>query len=64
MKQSDLEIGALFTRDGKDIWELIAYNEEPTCKLRNLRTDDTEQFGIGGLTSQEFKRVVMEVKDD
>ena len=64
MRQSDLEVGALFTKDGTDIWELIAYNESPTCVLRNLRTDDTEQFGIGGLTSQKFKRVRMEVQDE
>ena len=70
MHKSDLEIGALFTTNGEDIWQLEWYCMSPMCKLRNLRaTEGMEfkemQFGIGGITAERFKRIkLVEVVKD
>ncbi len=50
---------SLFTTDGKDVWELESYYIAPSCTLRNLRTGEKQNFGIGGLTAETFKRIIM-----
>lgn len=60
MNSNDLEVGAFFTTNGKDIWRLMSYFNEPSCTLENV--DDSarrETFGIRGLTAQSFHRIKM-----
>ena len=59
MNEKDLEIPAYFTTNGKGIWELQGYCLHPTCKLKNLTTGQIEDFGMGGLTAEGFKRIQM-----
>lgn len=59
MNASDLRLGKFFTTDGTDIWELGTYFDGPSCTLENLKTGDKETFGMGGLTAQRFKEVIM-----
>lgn len=59
MDGNDLVLGALFTKDGKDIWKLKSYCLTPTCELVNLETGEIEGFGLGGITAESFDRVVL-----
>lgn len=61
MDSNDLEQGQFFTTDGTDIWEKVFYCMQPSCQLRNLKTGDTEDFGMGGLTAQKFHRIKMPI---
>jgi hypothetical protein len=58
MDASDLEVGAIYTTDGKDVWKMQGYFTQPSCTLKNLETGETQTFGMGGLTAQNFKRLV------
>lgn len=73
MDRNDLEVGALFTTDGEDLWELVSYCLDPTCSLKKILPDgvcvtgtvfkpQVEEFGLGGITAQKFTRVTMETK--
>ncbi len=60
MNNNDLEAGAFFTTNGKDIWKLKSYFNEPSCVLENV--DDTairEEFGISSLAARRFHRIKM-----
>ncbi len=57
MNSSNLEPNAFFTRDGKDLWMLGTFCLQPTCELTNVATGQTESFGMGGLTAQDFQRI-------
>ena len=60
MDSSDLEKGGFFTTNGKDIWRLVCWFREPSCTLENM--DDSarvENFGLNGLTAQNFHRIEM-----
>lgn len=59
MTSNDLEVGAFFTTNGKDIWKLESYYETPSCSLKNLETGEIADFGMGGLTAQDFHKIQM-----
>ena len=60
MLLSDLEIPAFFTTNGGDIWKLRWFCLAPMCELENMETHEKRQFGLGGITSESFKRVKIE----
>lgn len=60
MNSDHLEVDALFTTNGKDVWKLKSYFDGPSCILRNLETGKEEEFGMGGLTADSFKPLKME----
>lgn len=62
MTQDDLEGHAFFTITGKDIWRLESYYLTPSCSLVNLETKEIKSFGLGGITAESFKRIIMPVK--
>ena len=66
MNANDLEPNAFFTTNGKDIWKILYYCKEPTCRLRNVETGDEDNFGMSGLTAAGFHRITMpiEVKEE
>lgn len=64
MDSSDLEGGAKFTTDGKDIWILRSHYLGPSCDLENLETGEKQNFGMGGFTAQSFHRIEMPVIPD
>ena len=33
MKTDDLDLDNLFTTDGKDVWRMVSFCTEPTCRL-------------------------------
>lgn len=51
----DLKPGDLFTKDGRDVWELEWYYTGPSFQLRNLRTGQTENFGQGGEMARRYE---------
>ena len=59
MRSNDLEGNAFFTTDGTDVWELLYYFLQPTCRLKNLQTGKEESFGMGGLTAENFHKIEM-----
>lgn len=59
MNQRDLGVNAFFTTDGTDVWELLYFCLQPTCRLRNLKTGVEESFGMGGLTAESFYKIQM-----
>lgn len=63
MNSNDLELGALFTKNNnRDVWKLVSYCMQPTCRLKNLSTGQEESFGIGGFTAQGFHRISSQEK--
>lgn len=50
----DMEPGALFTQDGKDVWEVLYFYTLPTITLRNIRTSETISGAIGCLNLKPF----------
>ena len=42
-----LEAGALYTSDGKDVWEVESFFEMPSVTLKNLRTGQRMTGGVG-----------------
>jgi len=59
MYGKDIEVGAFFTTNGKDIWKLVSYFVGPSCKLKNVETGKEEHFGIEGFTAKQFIRIEM-----
>ena len=60
MNGNDLEVNAYFTTNGKDVWKLVSYFSEPSCRLANM--DDMaiiEEFGILSRAAQRFHRIKM-----
>lgn len=57
MNSNDLQLGALFTTDGNDLWMLESYFDVPSCTMLNAATGERQTFGIGGLTSQTFTKI-------
>ena len=59
MNANDLEGISFFTTDGTDIWKMLYFCHQPTCKLVNVETGEEESFGMGGLTAEIFHRIKM-----
>jgi len=49
-----LEAGALYTSDGKDVWEVESFFEMPSVTLKNLRTGERMTGGVGCLNFTPF----------
>jgi len=49
-----LEPGALYTSDGKDVWEVESFFEMPSVTLKNLRTGEKMTGGVGCLNFTPF----------
>jgi hypothetical protein len=65
MNGNDLEVDAFFTTNGKDIWKLKTFFNEPSCLLENM--DDTatrEEFGVSSLAAQRFHRIKMPISSE
>lgn len=58
MNANDMKPGALFTTNGQDVWKMEFCYQVPSCTLKNLETGDTMNFGMGGLTAQNFVPLV------
>jgi len=64
MNANDLKTDVFFTTNGKDIWELEYFCLQPTCLLRNIKTDEKMDFAMGGLTAERFHKIDMpEIKE-
>ena len=50
----DLKEYDYFTRGKNDVWVKTSWCESPTVCLKNVKTGEIEDFGIGGLTSESF----------
>lgn len=57
METRDLGLNNLFTKDGTDVWGVESFCLGPTVTLKNLKTGEKERFGIGGGTSNSFKKI-------
>lgn len=55
-----LEAGALYTSDGKDVWEVESFFEMPSVTLKNLRTGERMTGGVGCLNFTPFVPLVPE----
>lgn len=58
MNVNDLKPGALFTTNGLDAWKMESCYLMPSCTIKNLETGEVMNFGMGGLTAQNFKPLV------
>ena len=61
MNTDDLDLDNLFTTDGKDVWRMVSFCTEPTCRLVNIENKEERHFGIGGIESARFHRIPMPV---
>lgn len=53
-----VEVGALYTTDGQDVWEVQSYCQSPTITLKNLRTGHTTGGAVGCPNVADFVRLV------
>lgn len=58
MTADDMEGEALYTTNGKDCWKMQFFYSGPSCSLKNLETGEIQNFGMGGLTAETFKRLL------
>lgn len=47
----------VYAKDGKGLWRVIAYCDEPTIRMKNIVTNQEESFGISGLTARRFSPI-------
>ena len=59
----DLMPGDLFTKDGKDVWEVVAIRQVPSVVLKNLRDNIEEDFCLGGTMAKSYVRLLPESKE-
>ena len=52
-----VEPGDLYTRDGKDVWEVFSYCELPTIKMKNLRTGEFVEGAVGCRLMSPFEKL-------
>lgn len=54
-----IEPGDLFTRDGHDVWEVVAMSHAPTIRLRNIRQPEEMIYGsVGSPNLEKFLPLV------
>ncbi len=56
------DLPVFFTTDGKDIWTLESYFNEPSCTLKNLRTGALDEFGLSSLAALSYRKIKMPKK--
>lgn len=54
MRNTEADVGKLFTRNGHDAWRCISYCEYPTVSFQNLETGEERGGAIGSPIVQEF----------
>lgn len=47
----------IYTKDGRDLWRIIAFCDQPTVTMQNIITGERECFGIGGITATKFEPI-------
>ena len=52
-----VEQGDLYTRDGKDVWEVFSYCELPTITMKNLRTGELVEGAVGCRLMSPFEKL-------
>ena len=52
-----VEPGDLYTRDGKDAWEVFTYCELPTITMKNLRTGELVGGAVGCRLMAPFEKL-------
>lgn len=55
--EDHLEQKRVYAKDGKGLWRVIAYCNEPTITMQNILTNQRESFGISGLTARSFSSI-------
>lgn len=58
------DLNDFFTTNGKDIWKLESYILGPSCELRNLETEEKQNFGLGGHAARSFHHIEMPKTDE
>lgn len=56
------KIGRLFTIDGKDVWRLIIYCDEPTATFENIETKERTGGSVYSPIVAQFKE--LEIKKE
>ena len=56
------KIGKFFTINGKDLWRLIGYCENPTATFENMITKERKHGAVGSIIINEFKELTLEDK--
>jgi len=54
------DVGAFYTTNGEDVWQLVSYCASPTAIMLNIRTGDRVGGGIGCLNLQPFIKLIPE----
>jgi len=57
MNKEEMEKYNFWTTGNDDIWVMESYCLTPSCRLRNLEAGKIKDFGLGGITAQEFKPI-------
>ena len=52
-----VELGDLYTRDGKDAWEVLHFCEQPTITMKNLRTGELVGGAVGCRLMAPFEKL-------
>jgi len=53
-----VEPGQLYTKNGKDVWEVKSYFSRPSLILKNLHTGEEMNGGVGCLNFKSFEKLV------
>ena len=54
---SEVRKGGLFTTNGRDVWRILYYCEEPTVTLENVETKERRGGAIGCRNLADFVRL-------
>ena len=60
MIRDESSLNHFFTRDGKEIWRMIAYCPQPTVVLENIVTGERVQWGVGSSILSKYIELVPE----
>ncbi|MCF7853608.1 MAG: hypothetical protein K9N51_02330 [Candidatus Pacebacteria bacterium] len=53
----DLDVGDLYTTDGKDVWEVKTFIDRPSVTLQNVRTGEERGGAVGCRLLADFIRL-------
>ncbi len=54
------KVGKLFTKDGKDVWRLISFCDQPSLQFENVETKRRECGVVGSPLVEQFHELKAE----
>lgn len=57
MDASDIELNKTYTHQKKGSWRVRSYCMNPTVEMYNPETNETRDFGMGGIMAKDFEEI-------